>query len=118
MSGMELCWLGQSGFRLRDPNEGPVVFVDPFLSAHDGRTWQAPITPEDMGRQVDVILCTHQHLDTSTSPRCKRRRPLPVQGSPWSFHVPSCRWHSTWAFLATVSSARSRANLSSSAGFV
>ncbi len=34
MSGMELWWLGQSGFRLRDPSGGPVIFVDPFLSPH------------------------------------------------------------------------------------
>ena len=30
---LELWWLGQAGFRLRDPAGGPVVFCDPFLTA-------------------------------------------------------------------------------------
>ncbi len=68
MTGLELWWLGQSGFRLRDPAGGPVVFVDPFLSAHQDRTWEAPISPEAMGRQADLILCTHQHLDHFDQP--------------------------------------------------
>jgi L-ascorbate 6-phosphate lactonase len=69
VSGMELWWLGQSGFRLRDAASGrPVVFVDPFLSPHESRSWQAPITPEQMAREADVILCTHQHLDHFDQP--------------------------------------------------
>ena len=68
MSGMELWWLGQSGFRLRDPDGGPVVFVDPFLSPHQDRTWEAPLSPDELGRQADVILCSHQHLDHFDQP--------------------------------------------------
>ncbi len=71
MGGLELWWLGQSGFRLRDPSGGPVLFVDPFLSPHQGRTWEAPISPEEMGRQADVILCTHEHLDHFDQPALK-----------------------------------------------
>jgi L-ascorbate metabolism protein UlaG (beta-lactamase superfamily) len=48
-----------------------VVFVDPFLSPHEARTWQAPLRPDDMGRQADVILCTHQHLDHFDQPALK-----------------------------------------------
>ena len=29
MTGLEIWWLGQSGFRWRDPAGGPVLFVDP-----------------------------------------------------------------------------------------
>ena len=86
MSGMELWWLGQSGFRLRDPSGGPVVFVDPFLSPHDGRTWQAPITPEEMGRQADLILCTHQHLDHFDQPAL--RTATAVDGARFTLVVP------------------------------
>ena len=86
MSGMELWWLGQSGFRLRDPSGGPVVFVDPFLSPHDGRTWQPPITPEQMGREADVILCTHQHLDHFDQPAL--RTAAAVDGARFTLVVP------------------------------
>jgi L-ascorbate 6-phosphate lactonase len=71
MGSLEICWLGQSGFRLRDPDSGTVMFIDPFLSPHEDRTWQAPISPEEMGRQADVILCTHQHLDHFDQPALK-----------------------------------------------
>lgn len=71
MPSLEIWWLGQSGFRLRDPDSGTVVFVDPFLSPHQGRIWQAPISPAEMGRQADVILCTHQHLDHFDQPALK-----------------------------------------------
>src|ERR687883_13339 len=77
MSGMELWWLGQAGFRLRDPAGGPVVFVDPFLSPHDGRTWQPPIGPEEMGLQADLILCTHQHLDHFDQPALRAAAAVP-----------------------------------------
>jgi len=86
VSGVELWWLGQSGFRLRDPSGGPVVFVDPFLSPHDGRTWQAPITPEDMGREADLILCTHQHLDHFDQPAL--RTAAGVAGARFTLVVP------------------------------
>jgi L-ascorbate 6-phosphate lactonase len=68
MGSLELWWLGQSGFRLRDPSGGPVLFVDPFLSPHQARAWLAPISPEQMGSQADVILCTHEHIDHFDQP--------------------------------------------------
>lgn len=86
MSSMELWWLGQSGFRLRDTGGGPIVFVDPFLSPHTDRTWQAPISPEEMGRQADVILCSHEHLDHFDQPAL--RTAIGVPGSKFALVVP------------------------------
>jgi L-ascorbate 6-phosphate lactonase len=60
---LELWWLGQAGFRLRDPAGGPRVFCDPFLSAHDSRTWQAPIDAAGLARDADVVLVSHEHID-------------------------------------------------------
>jgi L-ascorbate metabolism protein UlaG (beta-lactamase superfamily) len=60
---IELWWLGQAGFRLRDPSGGPRVFCDPFLSAHDGRTWQSPIDAAGLAREADVVLVSHEHID-------------------------------------------------------
>lgn len=59
---MELFWLGQSGFRLRDPDAGGVVFVDPFLTPGATRAWQAPAGPDDLA-QASLVLCTHEHTD-------------------------------------------------------
>ena len=42
---LELWWLGQAGFRLRDPAAGRVVFCDPFLTASDRRAGRRPSTP-------------------------------------------------------------------------
>ncbi len=61
-AGLELWWLGQSGFRLRDLAKGTLVFVDPFLSPHEERAWPAPLTPHELA-QADLILCSHEHLD-------------------------------------------------------
>ncbi len=77
MTGMELWWLGQSGFRLRDPAGGPILFIDPFLSPHQGRAWEAPLSPEEMGRQADVILCTHQHIDHFDQPSLQAAAAVP-----------------------------------------
>ncbi len=62
MSGVELWWLGQAGFRLRDPAGGPVVFIDPYLLQRDDRTWQAPVGPDALA-QADIVLATHGHTD-------------------------------------------------------
>ncbi|MBV9748370.1 MAG: MBL fold metallo-hydrolase, partial [Acetobacteraceae bacterium] len=60
---IELFWLGQSGFRLRDPDGGPTVFCDPFLSVRDDRTWQAPLDAAALALQADVVLISHEHVD-------------------------------------------------------
>jgi L-ascorbate metabolism protein UlaG (beta-lactamase superfamily) len=59
---LELYWLGQSGFRLRDPAGGPTVLCDPFVSPRDERSWQAPIDAEALAR-ADLILVSHEHTD-------------------------------------------------------
>src|SRR5438309_2216002 len=55
MAGLELWWLGQAGFRLRDPAGGQTVFCDPFITPGDRRTWQAPVEPEALA-QADLVL--------------------------------------------------------------
>ena len=59
---IELFWLGQAGFRLRDPAGGPTVLCDPFLTSRDQRSWQAPIDTEALAR-ADLILVSHEHTD-------------------------------------------------------
>ncbi len=70
MSGVELRWLGQSGFALQDPAGGALAYVDPYLSPHKGRTWPAPIQPADLAK-ADIILCTHEHIDHFDKPAIK-----------------------------------------------
>ena len=60
---IELWWLGQAGFRLRDPAGGPTVFCDPFLSVREDRSWQAPLDPVQLAQQADVVLVSHEHID-------------------------------------------------------
>src|SRR5438874_5309491 len=60
---LELWWLGQAGFGLRDAAGGPRVFCDPYLSISDDRAWQAPIDPAGLANQADLILVSHEHTD-------------------------------------------------------
>jgi L-ascorbate metabolism protein UlaG (beta-lactamase superfamily) len=55
-----LVWLGQSGFliRLGEAN----ILVDAFLSPHPERLFRSELTVSDR-RFLDVIACTHDHLD-------------------------------------------------------
>jgi L-ascorbate metabolism protein UlaG (beta-lactamase superfamily) len=86
MSGVELWWLGQAGFRLRDPDGGPVVFVDPFLSPHAGRTWEAPLDPAGLAREADLVLCSHEHIDHFDQPALRAAAAAP--GARFSLVVP------------------------------
>ncbi|HYY89727.1 MAG TPA: MBL fold metallo-hydrolase [Chloroflexota bacterium] len=85
MSGLELWWLGQSGFRLRDPSDGPVVFIDPFLSPRQDRAWQAPVGPEALA-QADLVLSSHEHIDHLDRPSLKEAASQP--GSRFTLVVP------------------------------
>lgn len=76
MSGMELWWLGQSGFRLRDPAGGPTLFVDAFLSDNPERSWQAPVGPDALAH-ADAVLCTHGHLDHFDQPAIRAANQVP-----------------------------------------
>jgi L-ascorbate 6-phosphate lactonase len=86
MNSLELWWLGQSGFRLRNPEGGPTVFVDPFLTPRDDRAWQAPITPEAMAEQADLVLASHEHTDHLDRPSLKQAAQAP--GSRFKLIVP------------------------------
>ena len=64
-SGVTLTWLGQAGFLLRSTEA--TVLVDAFLSDHPERRTPPPIVPSKL-TDVDVILCTHEHIDHLDGP--------------------------------------------------
>lgn len=82
---MELWWIGQSGFRLRDPGGETVIFIDPFLSEHKGRTWECPASVDDLAR-ANLVLCTHEHIDHFDQPALKAAATVP--GSRFILVVP------------------------------
>src|SRR5918911_1252074 len=86
MSGLELWWLGQSGFRLRDPAGGAVIFVDPFLTHREDRAWQAPVGPDALAG-ADLVLATHEHPDHLDRPSLEQAAALP--SSRFKLVVPS-----------------------------
>jgi L-ascorbate 6-phosphate lactonase len=55
-----LVWLGQAGFILR--GGGVTMLLDPFIAAHPDRLRPPPFEPAQ-ARGVDLVLCTHEHLD-------------------------------------------------------
>lgn len=63
-----LCWLGQSGFLLQ--GNGTTCIVDPFLSPGHDRAVPPAFDPEH-GSGLDVIACTHQHIDHFDQPTVK-----------------------------------------------
>lgn len=58
--GVELTWLGQSGFLLR--GGGTAVLVDPFLSEVPGRLVPPAGHPAAF-RGIDAVFATHEHGD-------------------------------------------------------
>jgi L-ascorbate metabolism protein UlaG (beta-lactamase superfamily) len=75
---IELFWLGQAGFRLRDPaGGGPNVFCDPFLTVRDDRSWQSPIDPTTLAEQADVVLVSHEHIDHFDRPSLQAANEAP-----------------------------------------
>lgn len=85
MPGLELWWLGQSGFRLRPAEGGPVAFVDAYITPKDSRTWDAPVQPSDLA-QADFVLCTHEHTDHFDQPAIRAAAAEP--GSRFRLMVP------------------------------
>jgi len=85
VAGLELWWLGQAGFRLRDPGADATVFVDPYLLRRDSRTWQAPIDPAGLA-SADLVLTTHEHTDHLDRPSLKEAAEQP--GSRFTLVVP------------------------------
>jgi L-ascorbate 6-phosphate lactonase len=86
MTGMELWWIGQSGFRLREPGGGPTAFVDAFISPYPSRTWESPATPADLAA-ADVVLCTHEHIDHFDQPAIRAANEMP--GAAFKVVVPT-----------------------------
>src|SRR5918911_4166313 len=76
MPGVELWWLGQAGFRLRDPAGGPTLFCDPFVTRRDDRTWDAPVGPDALA-QADLVLVSHEHIDHLDRPSLKAAAQAP-----------------------------------------
>lgn len=60
-----LWWFGQSMVALRAA--GLTLLFDPFLSPHPDRLVPPPFAPEDASG-IDVVLCTHDHLDHLDGP--------------------------------------------------
>jgi len=67
-AGVELTWLGQSGFVLRA--EGATLLIDPYLSPGDDRL-VAP--PDDAAAftGLDGVLITHEHMDHLDEDACR-----------------------------------------------
>lgn len=82
---IELFWLGQAGFRLRDPVGGPTVFCDPFISANAARSWQAPVDAAALA-QAHVILVSHEHTDHLDRPALQAAAQAP--GSRFTLVLP------------------------------
>ena len=59
-AGVGMLWTGQAGFALR--TAGGVALVDPFLSNTHNRAYESGLPP-DRCDDVDVVLCTHEHVD-------------------------------------------------------
>jgi L-ascorbate metabolism protein UlaG (beta-lactamase superfamily) len=59
-SGVELTWLGQSGFVLRAA--GTTLLLDPYLSLGDDRR-VAPPDEASAFTGLDGVLITHEHMD-------------------------------------------------------
>jgi L-ascorbate 6-phosphate lactonase len=67
-SGVELTWLGQSGYLLRAGRTS--LLVDPFLSPRDERL----VPPPDRAAAfagVDAVLITHEHYDHLDPDACR-----------------------------------------------
>jgi L-ascorbate metabolism protein UlaG (beta-lactamase superfamily) len=97
-NGVTLTWLGQAGFLLR--SAGATVLVDAFLSEYEGRRVPPPLDPRTL-TDVDLVLCTHEHLDhldaptvaavAAASPQARVVVPLPVTDQAVAAGVPAER---------------------------
>jgi L-ascorbate metabolism protein UlaG (beta-lactamase superfamily) len=57
LKGIHLTWLGHATFRIQTP-EGSTIYIDPWVMGN-------PMCPqaEKTVKKVDVLLCTHGHMD-------------------------------------------------------
>lgn len=54
-------WLGQHSFIVK--LDGMHVLIDPFLTEMEERNVPPLFAPEDAAGVIDLVLCTHDHLD-------------------------------------------------------
>ncbi len=52
--------LGQVGTILK--SDGRILWIDPYLSEHDGRCFPPPLKPQEV-TNADFVFITHEHLD-------------------------------------------------------
>jgi L-ascorbate metabolism protein UlaG (beta-lactamase superfamily) len=57
LKGIKLTWLGHATFRVETP-EGTIIFIDPWVMGNP----KCPDSEKNV-KKVDVLLCTHGHLD-------------------------------------------------------
>jgi L-ascorbate 6-phosphate lactonase len=86
VASLELWWLGQAGFRLRDLADGQTVFCDPFLTKGEDRSWQAPMDAAELA-QADVVLVSHEHIDHLDRPALRAAAADP--GSRFTLMLPA-----------------------------
>lgn len=55
-----MSWFGQAGFAITA--NGRTALIDPFLSPHEGRRYEASLAPSSTV-DVDLVMCTHEHID-------------------------------------------------------
>ena len=57
LKGIQLTWIGHATFRVQTP-EGTTILIDPWVMGN-------PMCPESEKnvKKVDVLLCTHGHMD-------------------------------------------------------
>jgi L-ascorbate 6-phosphate lactonase len=95
---VELTWLGQAGFLIRGPRA--TVLVDAFLSERPDRCVPPVVAPASL-TGVDLVLCTHEHLDhfdaptvvevLRASPDARLVLPAPIAGQAVAAGVPEDR---------------------------
>src|SRR4051812_11972543 len=54
-------WLGQASYLVKLGST--LALIDPFLTEMEGRRVPPLLRAEDAGGKLDVVFCTHDHID-------------------------------------------------------
>jgi L-ascorbate metabolism protein UlaG (beta-lactamase superfamily) len=57
LDGIKITWLGHATFRIQTP-KGKIIFIDPWVMGNPA----CPDKEKDI-KSVDILLCTHGHVD-------------------------------------------------------